>query len=99
MQRQDKDDSQNLAQLLGNPETGKGLSLTKTRVKDIKFKYTDIKLSLLNSGQFIGVEDVLNDRNFTTTVRCCTNNAIIYTLNTEDFFFWIGKREKTLKML
>jgi len=100
VQREGVNDSQLLAQLLGNPETGKGLGLTKTKVKDnVKFKYTEIKLCLLNSGQFIGVEDVLNGRNCTTTVRCCTNNAIIYTLNSEDFFFWIGKNERTLRSL
>ena len=100
MLHEDKHESQKLAQLLGNPGTGKGPSLNKTRVKDnVKFKSTEIKLCLLNSGQFIGVEDVLNDRNYTTTVRCCTNNAIIYTLNTENFFFWIGKNDRTLRLL
>lgn len=28
-----------------------------------------------------------------------STNAIIYSLSTADFFFWVGKNEKTMKMI
>ena len=100
MNRARLEDTSTLTQLLGHHEPGKGLGPSNTRLQDHrKYNVTEIKLCLLNSGQFIGIEDVLNDRNYTTTVRCLTNDAIIYTLTTEDFFFWIGKNERTLGIL
>jgi hypothetical protein len=42
---------------------------------------------------------VLNQRNFTTTARCTSATATVYTLKTDDFFFWVGKNERTMRMM
>ena len=87
--------------MLGPQRSGGGTTkATRNMSKDTgKVKQTNIKLALASSGQFLGAEDVLNQRNFTTTARCTSATATVYTLKTDDFFFWVGKNERTMRMM
>ena len=97
----DEDDQSSLLQMLGPQSSGGGTTkATRNMSKDTgKVKSTNIKLALASSGQFLGAEDVLNQRNFTTTARCTSAIATVYTLKTDDFFFWVGKNERTMRMM
>lgn len=50
-------------------------------------------------GNLIGAEDVINNRNYSTTIKCTTTKGSLYTLKTEDFHFWISKNERTMKIM
>ena len=62
-------------------------------------KSSIFKISLACQGNFIGAEDVINHRDYTTTVTCKSYNATLYTLKSEDFFFWFSKNDKTMEMV
>lgn len=47
----------------------------------------------------IGVEDIVNNRNYTTSVRCTSSSAICYMIKADEFLFRIGKDEKTWAMI
>jgi len=46
-----------------------------------------------------GEEDTINERNYTTTMRCLTANAIVYCIRAEEFFQRLGRDEKTWKLI
>lgn len=58
-----------------------------------------IKISIVCPGQYFGEEDVLNDRNYTTTVRCLSNEAYLYCVKAEEFTHRMSRDDKTWKML
>jgi CRP-like cAMP-binding protein len=97
----DEDDQSSLLQMLGPQIPGGGTTRATRNMSKEKGKVqaTNIKLALASSGQFLGAEDVLNQRNFTTTARCTSTTATVYTLKTDDFFFWVGKNERTMCMM
>jgi CRP-like cAMP-binding protein len=45
-----------------------------------------IKLSHLCSGHIFGEEDIINERNYTTTVKCISSTGVIYVLSNEHFY-------------
>jgi hypothetical protein len=47
----------------------------------------------------IGEEDIINNRNYTTTVRCLSTNATLLFIKAEEFIMKFGKDEKTWKMI
>ena len=63
------------------------------------YRAGELKIALVCQGNLIGTEDVINQRNYSTTIKCTTTSGSLYTLKTEDFHFWIGKNEKTMKMI
>ena len=42
---------------------------------------------------------MLNDRNYTTTVRCLTNEAYLYCVKADEFTHRMSRDDKTWKML
>ena len=42
-----------------------------------------IKISILCAGQMFGHEDVMNSRNYTTTIKCISNDAKVYCIKAE----------------
>lgn len=46
-----------------------------------------------------GDEDIINNRNYTTTVRCLSTNASLYCIKADEFINKFGKDEKTWKMV
>jgi hypothetical protein len=42
-----------------------------------------------------GEEDVINERNYTTTMKCLTANCIVYCIKKEEFLHKLGRDEKT----
>lgn len=47
----------------------------------------------------IGEEDVLNDRNCTTTVKCISTNAEVFCIKAEEFMIKLGRDDKTWKTI
>jgi hypothetical protein len=46
-----------------------------------------------------GDEDIINNRHYTTTVRCLSTNANLYCIKAEEFINKFGKDDKTWKMV
>ena len=46
-----------------------------------------------------GHQDVLNHRNYTTSVKCISNSASIYCCKAEEFYSIINRDEKSYKIL
>ena len=47
----------------------------------------------------IGEEDVLNDRNCTTTVKCISTTAEVFCIKAEEFMIKLGRDDKTWKTI
>lgn len=47
----------------------------------------------------IGEEDVLNDRNCTTTVKCISTHAEVFCIKAEEFMIKLGRDDKTWKTI
>jgi hypothetical protein len=62
-------------------------------------KVSDIPISMLSHGQVIGQEDVINQRNYTTSVKCLTNEASVYVIEGAKFIDKLGRDEKTWKWI
>jgi len=58
-----------------------------------------MKVALIGKNQMFGHEDVLNYRNYTTTVKCVSNSASIYYCKAEEFYNIINRDEKSWKIL
>jgi len=58
-----------------------------------------MKVALIGKNQMFGHEDVLNNRNCTTTVKCISNSASIYYCKAEEFYNIINRDEKSWKIL
>ena len=54
-----------------------------------------IRLSQICSGQMFGEEDVVNNRNYTTTVRCISTSAVIYCIKAEEFLLKLSKEDNS----
>lgn len=59
----------------------------KLREKTNKSK---IRLSVLCKGQMFGEEDIINDRECTTTVVCNSTEATVYSIKAEEFIIRMG---------
>jgi len=46
-----------------------------------------------------GNEDVLNARNYTTTVKCLSNEASLYKIKAEEFTHRMSRDDNTWRML
>jgi hypothetical protein len=46
-----------------------------------------------------GDEDIINNRQYTTTVRCLSTNAILFYIKAEEFVNKFGKDDRTWKMV
>lgn len=58
-----------------------------------------IRVALINAGQIIGHEDVLTNRNYTTTVKSVSNDAVLYYCNKEEFNALMKRDDKTWQLL
>ena len=58
-----------------------------------------MKISIICAGQIFGNEDVLNDRNYTTTVKCLSNEAMVYCIKAEEFKNRMSRDDKTWRIL
>lgn len=59
----------------------------------------NVRLTYLCSGQMFGEEDVINGRCYTTTVRCSSMSAIVYSIKAKEFIHKLYKDEKTFKQI
>lgn len=62
-------------------------------------KVQDISISMLSHGQVTGQEDAINQRNYTTSVKCLTNDASVYSIDASKFVEKLSRDEKTWKMV
>jgi hypothetical protein len=62
-------------------------------------KRQEVRLSSILAGQCIGIEDALNNRNYTTSVRCTSSSGQCYMLKASEFFVRIGKDDRSWKMV
>lgn len=61
-------------------------------------KLRQIKIALLCKGQCTGQEDVLNNRNYTCTVRCLSEGSV-FVIKAQEFLHKMAKDEKTWKII
>ena len=59
------------------------------------FKSACIKVAVLCAGQIFGQEDVINMREYTTSVKCLSTNASVYCIKSDEFFARLSKDDKT----
>jgi len=58
-----------------------------------------IRLAVIREGQIFGVEDIANNRNYTTSVMCTSSTGTCYMIKADEFLFRIGKDDRTWKMI
>lgn len=65
--------------------TGGKISLRK------KAKNNNICIAIIQKGQIFGHDDVINDRPYTTSVKCVSNNGRLYVISAHEFYFKMKK--------
>ena len=90
----------NVKTLLGpkkvlSPDT----EFTGYRPEHAKLRGKEMRVAVLGLHQMFGHEDVLNRRNYTTTVKCTSNNAAVFWCKAEDFLVRMKNDEKALRTL
>ena len=58
-----------------------------------------LKVSLIDKNQVFGQEDAMNDRNYTTTVKCISNRASIFYCKSAEFYNIIKRDDKSWDVL
>ena len=58
-------------------------------------KHYEIKISTFDVGQVFGHEDVLRKRNYTSSVRCVTEEGSLYMIKADEFFYRMQTSDKT----
>ena len=61
-----------------------------------KVNYIDLKIGVANIGQPLGLEDVVNERNYTYSVRCIEEGTMYQVLDRE-FLHRVKKDDKVYK--
>jgi hypothetical protein len=51
-----------------------------------KANFIDLVLALESKGQTLGFEDGLFERNYTTSIKCNSNEGILFKVRCDDFF-------------
>jgi hypothetical protein len=74
----------------------RGAMNTKFEKKVIHF---DVRVALATEGQMLGYEDVINFRNYTTSVKCISKTGVLYKLNREVFNNMMMKDDRTWQLL
>ena len=67
--------------------------------KDLNPRYSNIRVSLINSGRIFGLEDVQAERDYTVSVKCQSTEASCYSIPSAEFFHLVRHDEKTQRML
>ena len=58
-------------------------------------KFKEIKIALFCSGQMLGQEDVINERNYTTSVKCLSAEGALFSIKRQEFIHKLGNDERT----
>lgn len=67
--------------------------------QNVQLKVLDISIAMLSRGQMVGQEDAINQRNYTISVKCLTNDASIYMIEASKFIEKISRDEQSWKMI
>ena len=70
--KNDEDQERNL--LVSNLRFKKQINLSK------KKNYIDLKICMASKGQTLAFEDVINERNYTTSIRCVSTTGQLYCI-------------------
>lgn len=100
MKKEERKDTSlaNIKNYLG-PLKAQEHDITNNFPLNMRSKSHYMKVSVLGKNQMFGHEDVLNNRNYTTTVKCISNHASIYCCKAEEFFNIINRDERSRKIL
>lgn len=55
----------------------------------------DIRVRMTSRGYLLGHEDVFNDRNYTTSVRCHSHEGTVLAMKADEFLEKMGLNQKT----
>ena len=64
-----------------------------------KAKNSDIRIAIIQKGQIFGHDDVVNDRCYTTSVKCVSNNCQLYVISAHEFYHKLKKDDTCWKNL
>ena len=56
-------------------------------------------MAIVGIGHVIGLEDFLNNRRMTTSVRCISDTGLLHAITGEDFFKFMSKDTGTWSMI
>lgn len=62
--------------------------------KEEKYKSNTFKVGIVTVNQIFGHEDVVNMRNYTTTVKCLSNEAALFVCKADEFYHKVNTDEK-----
>lgn len=65
----------------------------------ISISVSDIPIVTLSQGQVIGQEDVINQRNYTTSVKCVAAESCVYEVDGSRFVEKLSRDDKTWRMI
>jgi hypothetical protein len=71
-------------QLLG-PDMKRCLVSENKTKKQMISKVSHMPISTIGVGHLFGVEDVMQDRNYSVTVKCTSSTGVLYRIPTSDF--------------
>mmetsp|Transcript_4687 Transcript_4687/g.7090 ORF Transcript_4687/g.7090 Transcript_4687/m.7090 type:complete len:85 (+) Transcript_4687:1727-1981(+) len=66
---------------------------------NLKLPPTNIRLATVGEGFILGHEDVINSRNYSTTVRCSSDSAVLFWISSSEFVEKMSRNERIWKQL
>ena len=78
-------DNVDFQKYIGPYTTKSSLTIFKLKKDSVPW-YNNIKISLINSGKLFGIEDVMNNRNYSVTVTFHSSSASCYIIPAVEFF-------------
>ena len=76
-----------------------GKPCNKFKSIERKANYVDIRILSAGKGYLLGHEDVINDRNYTTSVKCISLEGSVFEIKAEEFLSNMSKMEKSFNYL
>ena len=67
--------------------------------KDLNPIFSNVRVTIINSGMIFGLDDVIAERNYSVSVICQSTEAACYSIPTAEFFHLIRHDEKTQQMV
>lgn len=75
-------------------------ALTNSRlISNTTKSYGNIKITLIGAGQMFGEEDVLSNRNYTTTVTCVSKVGDVFCIKNNEFFRKLRANTESWKII
>ena len=81
------------------PNGRKQISYLGNQFKMNQKKSLNFKIARICKGQMFGQEDVINDRNYTTSVKCVSNSGKLFMIKSDEFYQRIKKDDLSKDIL